>query len=70
MDAIALTLKPGGTINTSSDHLPYFEEIYALLKNDDRFEETEPFVPAEDEVTDFELIFSHKVPGRASFVRK
>ena len=70
MDAIARTLKPGGKIHASSDHLPYFEEIYALLKKDKRFEETDTFIPAEDEVSDFELIFSHKVPGRASFIRK
>ena len=70
MDAIARTLQPGGTIHAASDHLPYFEEIYALLKNDERFEETDTFYPAEDEVTDFELIFAHKTPGRCSFVRK
>lgn len=70
MDAIARTLKPGGLLHTSSDHLPYFEEIYALIKNDSRFEETEPFVPTDDEKSDFELIFEHKVPGRASFIRK
>ncbi|QHI68566.1 tRNA (guanosine(46)-N7)-methyltransferase TrmB [Tichowtungia aerotolerans] len=70
MDAVARTLKPGGIIHTASDHLPYFEEIYALLKNDDRFEETDTFYPSEDEVTDFELIFAHKIPGRASFARK
>ena len=58
---LARVLKPGGKIHAASDHLPYFKEIYALLKNDDRFEETETFIPAEDEVTDFELIFSHKV---------
>lgn len=70
IDAIARTLKPGGIIHTSSDHLPYFEEIYALLKNDTRFGETDTFYPSEDEVSDFELIFAHKVPGRASFIRK
>ncbi len=70
MDAIARTLKPGGKIHTASDHLPYFEEIYALLQKDARFEEIDTFVPAEDEVTDFELIFAQKVPGRASFIRK
>jgi len=70
MNAIARTLKPGGKIHTSSDHLPYFKEIYALLKNDGRFEETDTFFPAEEEVTDFELIFAHKTPGRASFIRK
>lgn len=70
MDAIARTLKPGGLIHAASDHLPYFDEIYALLKNDNRFEQTDTFVPAEDEVTDFELIFAHKTPGRASFSRR
>ena len=70
MDAIARTLKPGGKIHASTDHLPYFDQIYKLIKDDSRFEETETFVPAEDEVSDFELIFSHKTPGRCSFVRK
>ena len=70
MDAIARTLKPGGLIHAASDHLPYFEEIYKLLKTDERFEETDTFHPSEDEVTDFELIFAHKVPGRCSFIRK
>jgi tRNA (guanine-N7-)-methyltransferase len=70
MDAIARTLKPGGKIHASTDHLPYFEQIYKLIKDDSRFEETETFVPAEDEVSDFELIFSHKTPGRCSFILK
>lgn len=70
MDAIARTLKPGGKIHASTDHLPYFEEICKLLRNDTRLEETEPFVPSADEVTDFELIFSHKTPGRCSFIRR
>lgn len=70
MDAIARTLKPGGKIHASTDHLPYFAEIYKLIKSDSRFEETETFVPSEDEVSDFELIFAHKTPGRCSFIRK
>ena len=70
MDAIARTLKPGGKIHASTDHLPYFEQIYKLIKDDSRFEETETFVPADDEVSDFELIFSHKTPGRCSFILK
>ena len=69
MDAIARTLKPGGKIHAATDHLPYFEEIYALLKNDTRFTETDTFYPSPDEVTDFELIFAHKTPGRCSFIR-
>ena len=70
MDAIARTLKPGGKIHASTDHLPYFEEIYRLLKSDSRFDETETFVPAKDETSDFELMFKEKVPGRCSFTRK
>lgn len=70
MDAIARTLKPGGKLHASTDYLPYFAEIYKLLKADTRFEETETFVPAEDEVSDFELMFKEKVPGRCSFTRK
>jgi tRNA (guanine-N7-)-methyltransferase len=70
LDALARTLKPGGKIHASTDHLPYFEQIYKLLRNDARFEETETFVPAEDETSDFELIFAHKTPGRCSFQRK
>lgn len=70
MDALARTLKPGGKIHASTDHLPYFEQIYKLLKADSRFEETETFIPSEDETSDFELMFSHKTPGRCSFIRK
>lgn len=70
MDAIARTLKPDGKIHASTDHLPYFEQIVKLFKNDSRFEETETFVPSSDETSDFELIFAHKTPGRCSFVRK
>jgi tRNA G46 methylase TrmB len=70
MDAIARTLKPGGTLNASTDHLPYFDQIYKLIKNDARFEEIETFIPVEDETSDFELIFAHKTPGRCSFIRK
>ena len=70
MDAIARTLKPGGKIHAATDHLPYFEEIYQLLKDDERFDETDTFYPSEDEVSDFELIFAHKTPGRCSFIRK
>lgn len=70
LDALARTLKPGGKLHASTDHLPYFEQIYKLLKNDSRFEETETFIPSEDEVSDFELIFAHKTPGRCSFMRK
>jgi tRNA (guanine-N7-)-methyltransferase len=67
MDALFRTLEVGGCLHVSSDHLPYYEEIYALLSVDKRFEEIEAFVPDDEETTDFELIFSHKQIGRCSF---
>jgi tRNA (guanine-N7-)-methyltransferase len=70
MDAVHRTLVEGGGLHVATDHLPYFEEIHELLQKDVRFEEIEPFMPAEEERTDFELIFSHKRIGRCSFRKR
>lgn len=67
MDALYRTLKADGCLHIATDHLPYFEEIYALLRDDARFSEISAFEPDESERTDFELIFSHKEVGRCSF---
>ncbi len=67
MDALHRTLEDAGQLHVATDHLPYFHEIHALLKNDPRFEEIEAFVPDASETTDFELIFAHKEIGRCSF---
>jgi tRNA (guanine-N7-)-methyltransferase len=67
MDALYRTLIDGGCLHVATDHLPYFEEIHALLRDDTRFLEVEAFQPDEEERTDFELIFSHKETGRCSF---
>lgn len=67
MDALFRTLEANGCVHVATDHLPYFEEIYTLLKTDMRFEEVEAFQPDDEERTDFELIFSHKEIGRCSF---
>ena len=67
MDALFRTLEEDGCLNVATDHLPYFEDIHALLKKDVRFEEIEAFHPDDEERTDFELIFSHKEIGRCSF---
>jgi tRNA (guanine-N7-)-methyltransferase len=67
MDALYRTLRSDGCLHVATDHLPYFEEIYALLSSDERFEEIPHFEPDESERTDFELIFSHKQIGRCSF---
>ena len=70
MDALHRTLEAGGRLHVASDHLPYFDEIYALLSNDLRFGETKAFEPDDAERTDFELIFSHKRIGRCSFQKR
>ena len=67
MDALYRTLVSEGCLHVATDHLPYFEEIYELLRADKRFSEIEAFQPDETERTDFELIFSHKQIGRCSF---
>ena len=67
MDALYKTLGQGGKLHIATDHLPYYGEIHELLRGDTRFTEIEPFEPAEEERTDFELIFTHKHIGRCSF---
>jgi hypothetical protein len=42
------------------------------MARDNRFTKVEPFMPAEDERTNFELVFSgqNKAIGRCSFIKK
>jgi tRNA (guanine-N7-)-methyltransferase len=51
------TLLPGGTVHVSTDHVGYLGEISALVDGDPRFIRASPFIPSEDEVTEFERIF-------------
>jgi len=67
MDAPFRTLEEGGALHVATDHLPYFEEIHELLREDKRFVEIEAFEPSEEERTDFELVFYYKAIGRCSF---
>ena len=68
MDALFRTLKAGGEMHFSTDHLPYFDEVLAALRADGRFEEIAAFEPSEEEKTDFELYYIQHVPiGRCSF---
>ena len=67
MDALYRTLEPGGCLHIATDHAPYYEEILAMLEADRRFAPIPHFEPDEDERTDFELIFAHKMIGRCSF---
>jgi len=71
LDALAATLVPAGRVHIATDHMNYFEQILQLLRNDARFREIPPFVPREQERTDFELIFLNNEAriGRCSFQR-
>ena len=68
MDALHRTLIAKGRLHFSTDHLPYFEEVKAILAGDRRFEEIPAFEPPQDERTDFELYYiRHVTIGRCSF---
>ncbi len=70
LDALNATLVPGGSLHFATDHLPYFEEVHALLKQDVRFEEMDAFEPPPSETSDFELLFKDKPIGRCSFCKR
>jgi len=68
MDALARTLKPGGAVQLATDHLPYFDEIAGIVRDDRRFGPAPAALPAEEERTDFELLFMESKPiGRLAF---
>lgn len=68
VDAIHKTLKPGGLLHIATDNTDYFEEIYALMAADPRFDSAPVFFPVEAERTDFELMFRDTRPTcRCSF---
>jgi len=71
LDAIQRTLRPDGKIHITTDHMDYFSIIRNILAADRRFAESEPFVPAENERTNFELVFMglDKPIGRCSFMK-
>lgn len=72
LNALQRTLRANGQIHIATDHLDYFSIIRQSLAADRRFAETEPFVPADNERTDFELTFlaQNKPIGRCSFIKK
>jgi len=69
LDAIHRTLATGGKIHLVTDHTHYFEVINGIFTADPRFDETEVFIPTEEERTNFELIFlrQNKTISRCSF---
>jgi tRNA (guanine-N7-)-methyltransferase len=70
LDALHRTLRSAGVVHIATDHLPYYEDIAAIMRGDPRFREIKPFVPAPEERTDFELWYLDKKPiGRCSFIK-
>lgn len=70
MDALHRALKRGGRMHFATDHRPYFEAVRELFQNDRRFREIEPFVPTEEEQTDFERWYIERVSiGRLSVAK-
>ncbi|HPJ56654.1 MAG TPA: tRNA (guanosine(46)-N7)-methyltransferase TrmB [Kiritimatiellia bacterium] len=70
LDALHRTLEPGGTVHVATDHAPYFEQLSDIFAADARFAAVEPFVPGEDEQTDFERYYiGQKTIGRLSVVK-
>lgn len=70
LDALHRTLAPGGIAHVATDHLPYFEQLSEIFAGDARFAPVAPYVPPEDEQTDFERYYIESKPiGRLS-VRK
>lgn len=71
LNAIHRTLRGKGTIHVATDHPDYYAAIRRVFMSDCRFVEVEPFVPCEDERTDFEVIFmaQQKPVKRCSFMK-
>jgi len=72
LNAIQRTLCANGKIHIATDHLDYFSIIRNILAADQRFAEIEPFTPADEERTNFELLFMglNKLIGRCSFMKQ
>jgi tRNA (guanine-N(7)-)-methyltransferase len=72
IDLVFQALSPGGMIHLCTDHSDYFQAITRSWGKDPRFSPAPPFLPAEEEQTDFELIFNaqHSTAHRCSFQKQ
>jgi len=70
IDVLDRTLAPEGIVHFATDHAPYFDDVMDLLRRDPRWSDAEPYLPHEDEVSDFELVWRDSKPiHRHSFRR-
>ncbi len=60
LSAVHDTLIPGGIIHLCTDHADYFAVMNRVWRADARFLESPPYLPTEDEETDFGYIFRKK----------
>ncbi|MEI8121883.1 MAG: tRNA (guanine(46)-N(7))-methyltransferase TrmB [bacterium] len=69
IDLVFQALRPGGEIHLCTDHADYFLTITRCWAGDRRFRPIEPFVPSDEEETDFGLIFKtqNRPAHRCSF---
>jgi len=58
MNLLHSRLTAGGIIHFASDHTEYAAVVEKLFAADERFEAIDPFVPSDDEKTDFERLFT------------
>ncbi|NCD31884.1 MAG: tRNA (guanosine(46)-N7)-methyltransferase TrmB [Spartobacteria bacterium] len=68
LDALYRTMKPRALLHFATDHLPYYDDVYDLLRHDAHFKQTATYEPPPEEKSDFELMFmDDKEIGRCSF---
>jgi tRNA (guanine-N7-)-methyltransferase len=70
LDRLERILTGNGIVHFATDHEPYFAEVMEVLDADARWKPTDPYIPVEAEVSDFELIHRETKPiHRYSFQR-
>jgi tRNA (guanine-N7-)-methyltransferase len=69
MDSLTRVLSKDGIVHLATDHLDYFDQMTKVVGADDRFVEAEPYVPDDEERTEFETTFLKlgKKANRLSF---
>lgn len=70
MDAVERVMSPSGVVHFATDHVPYYTEVVEMLEADARFEPVTPYLPTDDERSDFELMFIEERPANRYSFRK
>jgi tRNA (guanine-N7-)-methyltransferase len=65
MDSLVRVLTPDGIVHLATDHADYFEHMTKVVSADSRFIAAEPYVPDEEERSEFETTF-RKLGQRAN----